>query len=417
MHANLEFDLIINGGGLAGASLALDLSLSGFQIALVDIRSTQGSQLTASNNRAIALTYSSGVIFKKLGLWSRLSDEAVTAIRDIEVTDSSLRGLTQLRASDVGFDELGWNIEAWKIQDELYRLIHESKNVQIFDSSELKELEFTDDCVSCKVVSTDGASSQSLKGKVLVIADGGESSISNKCGFTGQYKDYKSSALVCRVEIDRPNRYIAYEHFTSTGPLALLPSGESGYSVVWTLDCSESERLSLVSPQQFLNEIQEVFGDRVGQFVELTGERRVFPLKFSVLRKFVGLRVVVVGNATHTLHPVGGQGFNLALRETSELAEILTRYRDRGWDIGCFDVLDEYQSRRKRESQAVAGFTDGLIRIFANDFPVESRLRNLGLDVVQAVKPIKKFLLTRTMGMHRLSSSDTDRRVFKEKSI
>ena len=105
----------------------------------------------------------------------------------------------------------------------------------------------------------------------------------------------------------------------------------------------------------------------------------------------------------HTFHPVAGQGFNLALRETTELVEILARYRDRGWDIGCYDALEEYQNRRKRESLAVGSFTDGLIRIFANDSSSQSRLRNIGLDVIQAIAPIKRMLLMRTMGLHRLS--------------
>ena len=403
MHSKLEFDLIVNGGGLAGASLALDLAHSGFRVALIDVESYQIPGRSGMSSRAIALTYSSGIIFRRLGLWEHLPVDDITAIRQTEVTDSSMKGLVQLRASDVGYDELGWNIEARVIHEQLYRCLDESESVSIFSPAELTELTIDDSLVSCNVVSRNEESTQALNAKILVIADGGKSGLADRLGFADRRRDYDSCALVCRVETDRPNRQTAYEHFVRTGPLALLPTGDCGYSVVWTLEPKESERLKVVTSEQFLEALQEIFSDRVGKFVELAGERQVYPLKYSMLKEFIRPRVVVIGNAMHTFHPVAGQGFNLALRETTELVEILARYRDRGWDIGCYDALEEYQNRRKRESLAVGSFTDGLIRIFANDSSSQSRLRNIGLDVIQAIAPIKRMLLMRTMGLHRLS--------------
>ena len=416
MHTESEFDLIINGGGLAGSSLALDLASSEFRVALVDIRSFQDTERSGADTRAIALTYSSGVIFRRLGLWDRLPSDSITAIRQTEVTDSSMRGVVQLRASDVGYGELGWNVEAQVIHDELHRCIDESEFVSMFDHSELCDLRIDDDRVTCNVESKDDQPTHALKAKVLVIADGGESGISDSLGFTGRQKQYEHHALVCRVECDWPNRQIAYEHFIRTGPLALLPSGDTGYSVVWTLEPDEAERLRTVTSDQFLDGLQGIFEERVGRFVGLESERRVYPLRYSMLREFVHPRVAVIGNAMHTFHPVGGQGFNLALRETAELAEILTRYRKLGWDIGNYDVLSQYQHRRIQESHAVAGFTDGLISIFANDYPVQSRIRNLGLDVIQAVPPLKRMLLKRTMGLHRMSAPDAGRETVHEQA-
>ena len=416
MHTESEFDLIINGGGLGGSSLALDLASSEFRVAMVDIRSFQDTERSGADTRAIALTYSSGVIFRRLGLWDRLPSDSITAIRQTEVTDSSMRGVVQLRASDVGYDELGWNVEAQVIHDELHRCIDESEFVSMFDHSELCDLRIDDDRVTCNAESKEDQPTHALKAKVLVVADGGESGISDSLGFTGRQKLYEHHALVCRVECDRPNRQIAYEHFIRTGPLALLPSGDTGYSVVWTLEPDEAERLRTVTSDQFLDELQSIFEERVGRFVGLESERNVYPLRYSMLREFVHPRVTVIGNAMHTFHPVGGQGFNLALRETAELAEILTRYRKLGWDIGNYDVLSQYQHRRIRESHAVAGFTDGLISIFANDYPVQSRIRNLGLDVIQAVPPLKRMLLKRTMGLHRMSAPDAGRETVHEQA-
>lgn len=403
METKLEFDLIISGGGLVGASLALDLASSGLRVALVDIRSFQGSQQRDTDARAIALTYSSGVIFQRLGLWNRLPADSITEIRMTEVTDSSMRGQVQLKASDVGYDVLGWNVEARVLLDQLYRCIDGSELISVFSPAELIDPQIDDSHVRCGIQSKVDDSSKTVTAKVLVIADGGESGISEQLGFTSREKQYGRNALVCRVETDRPNRQKAFEHFVRTGPLALLPSGCNGYSVVWTLEPKESTRLIEVSVNQFLDEIQEVFRERAGNFIELASERRIHPLSYSMLRKFVRSRTVVVGNAMHTFHPVAGQGFNLALRDTAELVEILVQYRDRGWDIGCYDALEEYQVRRECESQAVGSFTNGLIRVFVNDSPVRSRLRNIGLDVIQAVAPLRRILLKRTMGLHRLS--------------
>ncbi|MDE0309138.1 MAG: FAD-dependent monooxygenase [Acidiferrobacterales bacterium] len=411
MQTKLEFDLIINGGGLAGASLALDLASSGFRVALVDIRSVQPAQQRDVDTRSIALTYSSGVIFRRLGLWDQLPSGSVTAIRTTEVTDCGMRGQVQLKASDVGCDVMGWNVEAQTLLTHLFRLIGGFESISTFSPAELSDLRIDHDQVRCDVRSISDESTQTVKAKVLVIADGGQSGISDQLRFCTRGKQYGRNALVCRVETDRPNRYKAYEHFIRTGPLALLPSGNRGYTVIWTLEPKESERLIGVPVSQFLDEIQEVFRGRAGNFTELTGERRAYPLSYSMLKRFVRPRVAVVGNAMHTFHPVAGQGFNLALRDTAELVRILAQYRDRGWDIGCYDALEEYQIRRESESQVVGSFTDGLIRIFANDSPNQLRLRNVGLDVVQAVAPLRQMLLRRTMGVHRLSVSNMGQEV------
>ena len=405
MHTESEFDLIINGGGLVGSSLALDLASSGFRVALVDIRSFQDTDRSGADTRAIALTYSSGVIFRRLGLWDRLPSDSITAIRQTEVTDSSMRGVVQLRASDVGYDELGWNVEAQVIHDELHRCIDESEFVSMFDHSELCDLRIDDDRVTCNVESKDDQPTHALKAKVLVVADGGESGISDSLGFTGRQKQYEHHALVCRVECDWPNRQIAYEHFIRTGPLALLPSGDTGYSVVWTLEPDEAERLRMVTSDQFLDELQGIFEERVGRFVGLESERSVLSAQVQYVERICTPKSC--GDRKCDAHISSGRRAGIQTLHCArqpKLAEILTRYRKLGWDISevtmCFHntSIDE-----GGESHAVAGFTDGLISIFANDYPAQSRIRNLGLDVIQAVPPLKRMLLKRTMGLHRMS--------------
>ena len=400
MDAELDFDLIINGGGLAGASLACALASSGFRIALIEAKELNNSDQSSFDSRVIALTYSAGAIFRNLNVWQGLKAGSTTPIRQIEVTNHRRRGRARLQASDVGYESLGWNVDARTLGEQLYRRLRELEGVMIFCPATLKEYEIRDDCVTASVESERDETVHQLTARILVVADGGGSSIRQQLKFDVRQMPYAQAALVCRVDTDKSNRFTAYEHFIESGPLALLPVGESGYSVVWTLEQGRLKHLLENSEEKFLEELQNEFGDRAGRFVAVTGTRKSYPLVLSKLKKFVRPRVVIVGNASHTVHPVAGQGFNLALRDVAALADVLETHDRRGWDIGSYDVLAHYERWRLRESNTVTWFTDSLIRTFANDYPLFSVFRNMGLDIVQTLPPLRRILLARTMGLH-----------------
>ncbi len=395
-----EFDLIINGGGMVGASLACALGYYGFKVALIEVSPYASAEQPSFDGRALALTYSSGAIFRNLGVWQKLRATHATAIRQIEVSDAAAGGYARLHAKDVGRDALGWNVEARALGVNLLQVLKSNGQVAIFSPMTLTDLELCGSGVAAEVSEVNTGGVNRLSAKLLVIADGSNSALREQLRFKARRIHYRQRALVCRIEADRKNRGSAYEHFTRSGPLALLPVGESGYSVVWTQEPDEIEDSMRLSRRDFLHKLQACFGDGAGCFQNFIGERKTYPLTLSYLNQFVRPRVVVVGNASHTVHPVAGQGFNLALRDAAALAQVLNENRARGWDIGSYDVLARYERWRARESQNVIWFTDGMLRVFANDWPVLTPVRNLGLDLLQTMPPFKRWLLKRTMGLH-----------------
>ncbi len=393
-----NFDVVISGGGLTGASLACALAQQGFKVAVVEVNDLDAPS-SGFDSRMIALTRSSGSIFRNLGVWALLAADAVTEIRAIEVTEQRFRSQVNLHARDAGCDVLGWNVSARSLGKSIYAKLACAGDIAVFSPLRVSAVRTRECGVEVSVTAEDESFSQQLFAKVLVAADGGQG-LGAQLGFRARRKEYSQRALVCTIESDQPHFNIAYEHFCDSGPLALLPVREREYSIVWTLECETLAQLLAVPDDKFLVCLKAAFGVRGGQFVRIVGQRTSYPLVFSKLRKFVKPGLAAVGNASHTVHPVAGQGFNLALRDVAAFTEVLAVHRYRGWDIGSYDVLTRYQQWRLRESESIGWFTDGLVRVFANRNPAVSLVRNLGLDAVQAAPAVKRQLLQRTMGLY-----------------
>ncbi len=406
------YDLIISGGGMVGASLACAMAAYQFRVALIEAIDYGSTKQPSFDNRALALTYSSGQIFRNLGVWTNLSNAQATPIRYIEVSDEAAGGCVRLQCQDVGQEALGWNVAARAMGNQLFNRLDASENIFVFSPMVLQNIKINRDGVRADVARSDGQLAAQLYAKLLIVADGSNSSLSERFDFHPTRIRYRQSALVCRVETERANRGGAFEHFTRSGPLALLPFGETGYSVVWTQEPDELKKTMQQSRQEFIQHLQQRMGHFAGPFQMLVGERKTYPLTLGHLKKFVRPRIVVVGNASHTVHPVAGQGFNLALRDVAALAQLLKDHRKRGWDIGNYDVLVKYERWRIRESNSVTGFTDSMIRIFANDRPGLTHARSWGLDLLRTLPPVKRRILQRTMGLYgkqpQLATDDPD---------
>ena len=396
----MDFDVVICGGGLAGASLASALEPTGLKIAVIERKNFDQVEQTSFDTRYLALTYGTGMVFRSLGLWQKLENDSVTEIRQIEVASESRRGLANLRFDDTGVQVLGWNVAANALGKVLVERIQSIGNVTVFSSSKICSFGLEFERIKLDILEKDNSRSRRIKTKLLVIADGGSSGLREKFNFQVQSKRYPQKVLVCRVESDQPHRGMAYEHFLHSGPLALLPVGESSFSVVWTVEQRDIHYLKEVDEQTFLTELQNKFGTRAGKFRKILSQRASYPLELSRLKKFVRPRVVVVGNASHTVHPVAGQGFNLALRDVAALADVLQSHHRWGWDIGSYDVLSHYESWRSRESKAVSWFTDSLIESFTTQSKGFSTARNVCLNIVGSSPLLRRSVLARTMGMY-----------------
>ena len=237
----------------------------------------------------------------------------------------------------------------------------------------------------------------------MIIADGGRSPLLDSLGFARLSKDYAQSALLSIVKTNTPHQYKAYERFVEDGPLALLPMNNQRFAVVWTLSPETLKKIAVMSDDNYLKELQTVFGTRAGLFSDAT-PRKTYPLSRSTLQTPYTQRILALGNAAHTVHPVAGQGFNLGLRDVAELAERLIQALTSDTDIGTKGFLEAYSKSRSDDIRRVGQFTDSLLTIFSHRSPFIKIGRNLGLTAVENLPFVKRALLKRTMGLGRNQS-------------
>ena len=224
-------------------------------------------------------------------------------------------------------------------------------------------------------IDTGAAGKRAVTCALAVAADGAQSMLRSASGLTAQVEDYDQVAVVVNIAADRSNDGTAYERFTRTGPLAVLPLPDGSYTVVWSLRPERAAEVLRLSDQLFLSELQQSFGWRAGRLVRV-GRRGSYPLKLTRADATIAMRTALIGNAAQALHPVAGQGFNLGLRDATTLAEILAQRID---DPGAQAVLQQFSDWRARDRRGMTRFTDSLIKLFADDRPGFATARNLGL--------------------------------------
>ncbi len=391
-----NYDLVIVGGGMVGASMACSLAETNYKIAIIEAFQANSDQQPSFDERTIALTYSSKLIFNAIGVWQDISAEAYP-IKDIEVTNQDSFGFTTLGTKDVKTEALGYVVPTRRIGHALHQKINNLKNLSLICPATVESIENKTDCAQLRVKTQ--ADVSTLTAKLVILADGGRSGLLEQLGFSAKSKGYPQSALVGIIGTDTLHRNKAYEHFTEDGPLALLPLREKDYALAWTLKQPAAEDLRACTEEIFLRKLQLAFGKRAGQF-KTVANRNLYPLSYSVLDKPFTDRTVIIGNAAHIVHPVAGQGFNLGLRDVGFLHEILTDSQHTGTDPGDANLLAKYSHLRQFDTKAVGQFTDGLIRTFTSDlFPIKTG-RNIGLSAINLLPGVKKGLLKRTMGLH-----------------
>jgi len=232
---------------------------------------------------------------------------------------------------------------------------------------------------------------EQLRSALLVIADGGRS-LEEVPGLMRETKAYGHDALVSKVKAEMSHNNVAYERFTATGPMALLPNGASDFSLVWTGEKDMVDRLLTLDDATFLSELHAAFGDRVGQFLSIE-KRMSFPLKLSSLSMTDAAHVVVIGNAAQTMHPVAGQGFNVGMRDAWTLVDLIANTS--AAQLGGAPMLAEYRQRRQADTRGGLLFTDFLVNVFTNQTLGVASLRGLGLAMLQHFPPIKRVLVNK----------------------
>ncbi|MEQ1545305.1 2-octaprenyl-6-methoxyphenyl hydroxylase [Methyloglobulus sp.] len=389
-----SFDVVIVGGGLAGNCLALALNGSGLRVAIIEANTKEHMLHSAMGDRALALAAGTITTLEALGIWQGIQAKA-TAITDIHVSDRGHFGKVRLSARKLKVTALGYVITARDIETHVAELVDQTGITQLCPAR-LVGLMSGEKEVNASIKYQE--ESLCLSAKLLVGADGGNSSVRKLLDISQQVTEYGQTALVTKVKTSLPHRNIAYERFTGSGPLALLPIGKNRCSVVWTRSTEEAGSLMSGSENDFMEALQHCFGYRLGQLT-LAAPRRAFPVSLIRADRMHSGRAVIIGNAVHQLHPVAGQGFNLGLRDVEQLADMVLKQHEQGEDIGSATFLNDYVTAREQDHRRTITFTDTLVKLFSNDWLALAAARNFGLAALDHLPAAKAFLSRHAMGL------------------
>ena len=389
-----DYDLLIGGGGLAGNCLALALKDSGLKIALIEAVSRQQLYDSPAGDRALALSAGSVIMLEALGVWEKVKTKA-TAIKNIHISDKGHFGKTRLSATQQGVDALGYVIAARDIETPIAQMI-EAAGITQFCPARIESLNINNEAIQINLKQE--AKLIKLPAKLLVGADGGQSTIRKLLEIKQHKTDYGQTAIITTVKSTQPHHNTAYERFTRSGPLALLPINQYQSAVVWTRTHEEAKALLSTSEAEFINHLQPCFGYRLGK-LSLTATRLAFPLTLIRAEKMRGQRSVIIGNAVHQLHPVAGQGFNLGLRDVVQLGEMLIEQSKLGRDIGDANFLQTYAKTRTQDHNKVINFTNSVVKIFSNQLLPLAIVRNSALTLLDHIPIAKNLLADHAMGL------------------
>lgn len=390
-----DFDLLIIGGGMVGASLARAVSGLGLRIGVVEAFPLDSSAQPSFDDRVIALSWGSRVILEAIGVWGGLAGEA-EPILSIHVSDRGHFGFTHLDHRQEGVDALGYVATARSLGRALQGDLTQRPDVEFICPASLLTFNIGNEAVD--VVLDANGTTRRLSARLLVAADGGDSLVRTQLAIPLRERRYGQTAIIANLAAQQPHGGAAYERFTDSGPLAMLPMTEGRISMVWTAKDHQVEELMALSDAQFLARLQERFGYRLGR-LQTVGRRQAYPLRLRRVEEQVRRRVALIGNAAHSIHPVAGQGFNLGLRDVAVLADVLRDAAGGAQDPGAMALLERYAAWRRRDQQSVALITDTLVRIFTNPLGPLRMARNLGLLALDGLPGLKHLVAKQFMGV------------------
>jgi 2-octaprenyl-6-methoxyphenol hydroxylase len=383
------FDIAIVGGGMVGASLAAALAPLGLKVALIEEVPHGKVTHPSFDERTTALSNGSRRILETLGVWPGVSSVA-TPIRKIHVSDQGHFGFARIDAAEQGLTAMGYVVPNRALGAALWSRLQAHANVHVHCPAQVSRIQGGEHAITLEIAQ--GRTTATLDTKLVVAADGVQSAVRSAFGVDAESRDYEQTAVITTVLPQRFHDHVAYERFTGSGPLALLPLEGGRCTLVLTLSRATAESAMAWSDQEFLAEVQRRFGFRLGRFLKV-GRRVPYPLSLTRAARTSAGRCVIVGNAAQGLHPVAGMGFNLGLRDVASLAELIAERRHEPFfDAGAASLLAEYDAWRAADRGGVIAFTDGLVRMFANPSSVVQRLRNLGLLAFDLLPPAKAAL-------------------------
>lgn len=403
-------DILINGGGMVGLSLALALANAGFSVIVLDAQAAPatpdalqtGMTQPDFDSRVSALTAASQSWLASLGVWETLAGLRVCPYRDMRVWDADGTGAIHFTAEEVHASVLGHIVENRLLCAVLHAALLQQPQVIVRNGVALAKATLAATPGNYSEITADDGSH--YRCRLLIGADGGNSTVRTLCGFATREWSYEQQAIVATVHTAQPHAHTAWQRFTGSGPLAVLPLELPGVpvqhysSIVWSCDSALAAELMALTDAAFISRLQRAFESRLGDMTLVT-PRVAFPLRQQHATDYVQAGVALVGDAAHTIHPLAGQGVNLGLADARCLVEVLGKAHQRGEDIATLQTLSRYQRERKGPNLAMMLAMEGFKRGFGSDNLLLRWLRNTGLRLADRQQTLKRTLIRQAMGL------------------
>jgi 2-octaprenyl-6-methoxyphenol hydroxylase len=389
-----DVDITIVGGGAVGNTLALALEALSIPVALLEA-SDPLSIHSQQDGRAIALTYGSSQIFHDLNVWAALLP-AATALHAVHVSKRGGFGFTTFEAAKLGVPALGYVVDMSALLATLSAAVGTAKHCQRIAPAKVTTIERQETC--WQLCYTQGEATKHITTKLLIAADGANSTVRRLVNAKVHEKDYGEHAFVANIELAGDHHHVAYERFTAQGSVAMLPRGDRQCKVVWTLPSEKARDILQEDRLVLLKTLQDRFGYRLGRFINL--EKPIsFPLRYVFMPEQVFPGLVFLGNAAHSIHPIAAQGLNLGLRDLVVLVDTLRMAQHDHQVINDFAILKAYMAKRRPAQKHMMRFTHRLTEIFTTTIPGMSFASDSGMFLLNKISPLKKVLARALMGL------------------
>ncbi|GKW32657.1 2-octaprenylphenol hydroxylase [Pectobacterium carotovorum subsp. carotovorum] len=393
-----SFDVVIAGGGMVGLALACGLQGSGLRIAVLEKQVAELQPLGKDYAlRVSAINAASECLLRHIGVWENLVAQRVSPYNDMQVWDKDSFGKISFSGEEFGFSHLGHIIENQVIQQVLWQRASQLSDITLLSPASLKQVAWGEN--EAFITLQDDSM---LTARLVVAADGAHSWLRQHADIPLTFWDYGHHALVATIRTEHPHQSVARQTFHGDGILAFLPLDDPHLcSIVWSLSPEQAQAMQSLPAEEFNRQVAMAFDMRLG-LCELESERQTFPLTGRYARSFAAHRLVLVGDAAHTIHPLAGQGVNLGFMDVAELIAEVKRLQAQGKDIGQHLYLRRYERRRKHSAAVMLASMQGFRELFDGDNPAKKLLRDVGLVLADKLPGIKPTLVRQAMGLHDL---------------